>query len=497
VERQRNAVLRPLDWRFLLDRVERPRAAILTKRRNSEGLRLVFAPEDPARRPNLVVGGFPSAALGARAIGMLAHGGEIACSWRLPRPTGVRRALRRLERAGFDDVRAYWSGPLPFRQPQFWLRLDDRAATEHLLAARPARSPLGRLLRRIWALAARSGLLAPVCVIGRKPGSAVEGPAGGDPPTGGRPGTLLTGGRRSINKVVGLAFDRGSSTPARVVKVARVEEAEDGLAREAAVLRALGESRANLGGIPRLLGEGRRGGMLAVEESTIEGASLLDSLSPENLAERATSVTDLLIELAGEPSPSPEGEWRERLVDDPLRRFEREFGPALSQGAAEAAARLLDRIGDMPLVPEHRDCSPWNVVLAGGGPALLDWESAEPSGLPGLDLVYFLANSAFVLDGALDSGRTRESYASLLDRGTRQGRVAAEACERYAAAVGIDVEAFPRLRLLCWIVHSRSDYRHLALETAGAPVRGALRASTFLGLIEEELARAAGGGHRE
>jgi hypothetical protein len=129
------------------------------------------------------------------------------------------------------------------------------------------------------------------------------------------------------------------------------------------------------------------------------------------------------------------------------------------------------------------------LLTASGDPVLLDWESAEPAGLPGLDLVYFLANCAFVLDGALESGRTRETYARLLDPGTPHGRVAAAAIAEYSGALGISAADFRRLRLLTWVVHSRSDYRHLELESRGAPSAEALRGSTFLGLVEEELRR--------
>ena len=60
---------------------------------------------------------------------------------------------------------------------------------------------------------------------------------------------------------------------------------------------------------------------------------------------------------------------------------------------------------------------------------------------------------------------------------------------KVAKACGISAEDFRRLRLLTWIVHSRSDYRHLQLESPGEPSPSALRGSTFLALVEEELSR--------
>ncbi|HYQ79503.1 MAG TPA: glycosyltransferase [Solirubrobacterales bacterium] len=404
---------------------------------------------------------------------------ELLAHWRLPRPGGIRRARRRAEGAGFTDVRAYWAGPLPHRLPQFWLPLESEEATDHLLSSRAPRSTAGVLLRHLWCTLRSAGLLAPIYVVGRRPDRA-----GDDLPLS--PSCqllLLTTGHRSINKAVGLAFEAGEAAPAKAVKFARVAEAEPGLEREVAVLRRLREERPDLAGAPRLIGEGERSGHLAVVQEAVAGESLLDALRPEIFEDVALRVTRLLIELAKDRPQS--GDWRERLVAEPLDWFEQHFGPA------PEARETLDGLGELPGACEHRDCSPWNVLLGPAGePVLLDWESSEPAGLPGPDLVYFLANCAFVLDGALESGRTRESYARLLDPATPHGCVAAAAIAEYREALGISAEDFRRLRLLTWIVHSRSDYCHLQLESPGEPSAEALRATVFCGLVEEELRRA-------
>lgn len=410
---------------------------------------------------------------------------ELVERRRLPRIGGVGRARRRAAAAGFEQVRVYWPGPLPQRPPQFWLPVDSPEAVEHLLARRPPRSLAGVALRWLWRLAWRAGLLAPLYVVGQRGGG---GPTAGGLPPAGASLLLLTGGHRSINKVVGLAIGEGGPGPTTVVKFARVPEAEAGIEREAEVLSALAEERSELAGIPRLRGRGRRAGLAAVAESPIEGDSLLSALTPASFGELAERVTRFLLDLAGEGSPRPPAEWWPRLVGKPLDELEGRFGRVLGAGAVARARELLEGLGKLPIVCEHRDCAPWNVVLTGSGaPALLDWESAEPRGLPGLDLVYFLANSAFVLEGALESGRTREAYARLLDPSTAQGRVAASCVEEYTAALGIDAAQLRRLRLLCWIVHCRSEYRHQEMAAAGAPAPKALRGGVFLGLVEEEL----------
>jgi hypothetical protein len=43
------------------------------------------------------------------------------------------------------------------------------------------------------------------------------------------------------------------------------------------------------------------------------------------------------------------------------------------------------------------------------------------------------------------------------------------------------------LRLLCWMLHSRSEYGRFVADAGGVPQPSQLRRSLFLGLWEEEL----------
>ena len=488
----RNALLRRVDWRFLLRHPEVPRTLDLSPRRWSEAVRLISepAPEAP-RSADLAVLGYPRRAALVAAREALREGGEVVCLWRLPLPGGVQRARSRLERAGFSDVRLYWPGPVPERTLEFWLPLDSPAAADYVLAGRPPRSRAKAALRPLWRACARAGMLAPLCAVARAPGADGAAGAGGEierllPH---RPSwVLLTGGRRSINKVVGLPFLDGRAEPPLAVKFARLPEADEAIGREAEVLRLLEDERPGLDGVPRLRADARRAGRRALVETMVAGRLLLDELTVANFGDHAERVTRWLVELAGSGSRQPPSRWWPRLVGRPLEEFERAFGGVLAPMGVERARRLLEGLGELPEVCEHRDCSPWNIVLAAsGGPALLDWESAEPRGLPGTDLVYFLTKSAFLLDGAYESGRTREAYARLLDPATPTGRVAAACTADYCRALDLDPQTFARLRLQCWIVRCVWNHRRAEIE-AGAPPDP--RDVYYLGLVEEELSRA-------
>lgn len=492
-EQQLNELLRRVDWRFLLRGTETPWIADLTSGRDSQAIALIAAKgEPPPGEADVAATGFPSRLALRAALEAVHPGGEVVCLWRLPRPLGARRAAARLRKAGLADVRVFWPGPMPQRPPQFWLSLDSPAASAHLLAARPAGSALQRALRPLWRVSARVGLLTPLCAIGRVPGGE-DRPESDEldvafPASGGQ--LLLTGGKRSINKAVGLPFKNNAGAPATVVKFARVAAADEALAREAATLRLVERDRPNATRVPRLLAEGKRAGRHALAESAVHGEPLIAALAPDNFERLAARICEWLVDLSGGGAGRPREEWWQRLVGEPLAQFERDFGEVIAADSLERLRGQLAALGELPEACEHRDCSPWNVVLdQNGAPGLHDWESAEPHGLPGLDLAYFLANCAFVLDDALESGRTRESYERLLNPTTPYGAIATACATRYCERIGVATDDYARLRLLCWVVHSRSDHQHLTMAAAGPPSHEALRSSGFLGLLETELER--------
>src|SRR5262249_17326880 len=137
---------------------------------------------------------------------------------------------------------------------------------------------------------------------------------------------------------------------------------------------------------------------------------------------------------------------------------------------------------------EQRDFGLWNVlVTADGGLAVLDWESSEPQGLPAMDLIYFLSFLALSLDGTINPGSIRANYRKTLSPSASTGGVVRECLERYASETGFDLANLRPLRLLCWLLHSRSEYQWFVADVARKPEREALRRSLFLSLWEQEV----------
>jgi len=306
---------------------------------------------------------------------------------------------------------------------------------------------------------------------------------------------VLTGGPRSVGKVVSLVFAEPDPCPRLAVKMPRVPESVPGLIREATTLRSI-HTRHSTGvkAIPRILFCQEQASLLTVGETAFTGWPMSTLLRPENCRDFALKVTDWLAQLAGSAAPRPPTAWWNRLIEPVLTEFEESFGSVVDSRMLRDTRDRLATLGALPLVCEQRDFGPWNVlVTADQELAVLDWESSEPEGLPALDLIYFLSYLVFLVDGlfrrsgAIGPDRFRESYRTVLDPSTFLGSVRSECLARYANHIGLDSDALGPLGLLVWLIHSRSKYKHFAADVAGRPGREVLRRSPFLSLWQEEL----------
>ena len=223
-------------------------------------------------------------------------------------------------------------------------------------------------------------------------------------------------------------------------------------------------------------------------ETVLDGTPLSTVLSWATADELATAGTRWLCDLAGETTPTDPREWRERLVGSRMREFVRIYEEVVSDHELTAARASLARLGWLPLVCEHRDFAPWNLLVGRGDELnVLDWESAEQRGLPLCDLTYFLAYLAFFLEGAMKSRRFVQVYRRTFDPSTRMGSLASKQISTYCAALRIPQEARQPLRLFTWMIHSFSEYHRLVMDVGGRPSAERLRSGLFLSLWREEL----------
>lgn len=533
-----NRLLRRADWRFLLPN-PRPSKSVcfadgtLARAVATITTNLIEPGVNTASDCDLAVAINPTKQKLQAAWSELRPGGAFYTEWHSPLAGGPGNIRRYLEAAGFTGVACYWPWPWPDRAPAlFWLPLEAPHVVHYFLAHRtyrqfrPSRA-WNRLLTELWISSLKLRLLVPVCVIAQKPPVKATNSTGdgsgnhavstlfgenvglldairagwsdwnSDPPPRHLDWFLLTRGGRTTNKVVGMVFAESERYPRLIVKLSRVAESDLALNREAANLRVLQASQsAQVRGVPRILFSREWAGHQVLGETVLTGRPLYTLLRRDNGRELALRVTDWLAALIGHATPCSRLIWWDRLIRATIDEFERNFNQVIESEQLRETRAVLDTLGDLPLVCEHRDCSPWNVLLsADGSPIVLDWEGAEPRGLPLLDLHYFLTYCAFFMDDAMDSGRYRESYRMVLDPTTPTGRVMFECEKRYLAQLCLDYAILRPLRILTWLIHSRSEYKRLIAETAGQLDSSTLRRSLFVSLWKEELV--SGDGHRQ
>jgi hypothetical protein len=497
-----NRRLRRADWRFLLP-TPRPRRAMcragaaLTDAVTSIAGEVV--PVGSGNDCDLVVAENPDRATLAELREALHPEGACYTEWRL-RLGGRARVERELRAAGFVDIRCY--RPWPTERPVYWVPLGAGGAAGYVRSRRLLRG--GRLRRLLASLlrrplgVLRSDAASPICAVARRAERSTETdpaawlrarwPEWGEAPPERLSILLVTGGPRSVSKVVLLAFAEPSPVPRMAVKAPRVDAAAEGVRREGDALASLAlRDGGGVRGVPRVLFRRELDGVPVVGETALTGRPLEGLLSPRSLRAWSTTVADWLAALPP-GSPRPAAHWRHTIADPALSRFFEEFGGVADRGLLRESERLVHTLGALRPVPEQRDFGPWNLLITARDElAVLDWESAEIEGLPALDLLYYLAYASFHVDRAHDVAGRVASYRRSLDPSSRTGAVRRACIARYCGAVGLDPAQLAPLRALLWMIHAPSDFRHAVADRGGAPSPDALARSLFLALWAEEL----------
>jgi hypothetical protein len=513
-EQELNARLRRADWRFLLPS-PRPRR-VLCRADGTLAAAVasiadeVFGDGQP-RDCDLAVAQDPDSKTLAELREALGPGGTCYTEW-YPGIGGASRVEASLRAAGFEDVTCFRPWPAGVALPVYWIPLGAPGAAAYVRLRRRLRG--GRVRRLLAAIRRRAaGLLrgridAPICAIARRSATPLtdasgpvawlrEGwPAWGIGPAPERISTLLvTGGPRSVSKVVLLAFAEPSPLPRVAVKAPRVDDAADGVRREGAVLAGLTARRqGSVSGVPRILVRREIDGLPMVGETALVGRPLESLLTSRSLDTWSTKVTDWLAGLVDRKTTFPAAQWRRVIAGPALSRFVDAFGGVVDEGLLRETESMVGAVGALPTTPEQRDFGPWNVLVTPPGEiAVLDWESAELDGLPALDLLYYLAYASFQVDGARTRDSRVASYRRSLDPSTRTGAIRRACLARYVDALGLDPVQLGPLRALVWLIHAESDFRHAAADAGGPPPAEVLARSLFRALWIEEIRHLARG----
>lgn len=273
---------------------------------------------------------------------------------------------------------------------------------------------------------------------------------------------LVCGRSDDLGRAAFVVFPQAAPWPRWIVKFVRVSGYSDPIDRDERALTAVAEA----GGLvaahaPRFLGRFDVSGLAASIETAAAGRRLSAILSGAGSRAAKTRAVDAVAEwilgVGLETRHAGGAEEVGRLGEEVLPSW-----PAAPDG-------LLDHLATVPAVFQHNDLGTWNIVSRGGPDfTALDWESANPSGLPLWDLWYFLADALRMLDG--ESAADDSAFARLF-RGEAQASSELFRWTRTAAeALGIPAQAVGKLATLCWLHHGLSHQARSA--AVGRLVRG-------------------------
>jgi hypothetical protein len=390
-------------------------------------------------RADLAVAGPGRAAQAGRLAPMIVVDGALG-------PRGAPRGGRSLRRLV----------TLPLRGSPAWIvPLDRGPALGHALGRFGADA--GRPIRARNAVAARLlalGVLGPVVptiIVGAPSAGppallAVAADLGVDPRAA---WAMVVAAGSPVRRNALLVFDAADREPRVAIKFARVRGSTSAFEREG---RGLAVARAAGGRVsavaPRELGRVEADGHHAAVQEAARGMDLTAILAGGGPFEGKVAALELVVgwleQVARDTARPPQAlaPLRDRLVAGALRRW---LPPTF-------AADLAGRVAAVPAVLRHGDLGDDNVVI-GTSLTLLDWEWAQPAGLPLADLVYFGSRALRLLDAAGGVERHRYFADLMAGRAPSSARMFAW-IRRLARAIELPPDAVAPVVLLGLVEHA-------------------------------------------
>jgi len=230
---------------------------------------------------------------------------------------------------------------------------------------------------------------------------------------------LLAPHFRASSHILFLIFPRGSPKPTLVVKVPRLAGINNSVEREAANLSAVQASRPEgFNSIPYLVTLQESHNRKILIETALYGRAMDPKFVRKNRKYCIEMTIAWLIDIYQSTHCSAKVTpfWFERLIEQPIQYFSRripqnEEESYLLKRTRETAEALREM--DLPIVFEHGDLSHPNILIPDQGRiGILDWEQAEPLGLPACDLFFFLAYVGFAISRSRENGDYLSAFQS-------------------------------------------------------------------------------------
>lgn len=280
-------------------------------------------------------------------------------------------------------------------------------------------------------------------------------------------GCDLTGYRMSVHDrrhhrtqkvIIRLASPNGR--PDLVVKLVRDPVDGHRIENEANVLRQVAQIPGVATHVPTVVATGHLSGRPLLVQTSVDGEPLIDLLNRSDV--RATGALHETVDWAVDLGRRTCHRLRDGQLAA-LRDIVDRYLAAAVPGTAttrlqEDVATLMDSESSLPLVLMHGDLGTWNIVVArDGGVKILDWEAAEPHGLPLWDIFYLFRNAAVAPQEPLPGPLV---HRDLLE-GHKWGGLFRRAVFAALEATNTPPELVPALFRLCWVHRAVKEAKRL------------------------------------
>ena len=285
---------------------------------------------------------------------------------------------------------------------------------------------------------------------------------------------ILTPNFRASRHLIFLLFPEGRKEPVLVAKIPRVAVAGSTLYQEAKNLQAVHATKSGgFDSIPRLVAFEPYCGYPMLIETAMVGPLMSPAVVRAHRDMNCNLLLEWLIELEQSTASLADSTWFERLIEQPVTQLAHLL--SLNEAEQQASEQThqhtqMLRTADFRLVCEHGDLSHPNIILLSQTRiGVIDWELADPHGLPACDWFFFLSYVASTMDKARTQDEHMKAFSSAFFGKTAW---AGALIRRYARSIGLADELLRPLFVACWARYTARLLMRLTEEQqlAGTPV---------------------------
>ncbi len=284
--------------------------------------------------------------------------------------------------------------------------------------------------------------------------------------------TLARPGDFASQKLLWLLRPAGASDPTVVAKMTHDRRFSSRLANAHAALSSLNAlNGVPQGAVPKALFAGEEAGLAIAAESAARGRPMaaLDGLGPD--APSVRSVLEWLGHLgvatqsasSGSEVASALGVLLDALAE---RRALADAEVAVLRGQLDVVASFET----VPVVFQHGDPGVLNIIARQDGSiTMLDWENAEPRGMPLWDVLYFVRSLAVATGTRRRLDRLQASLRPFVEDGPLNALLA-EFLADAARRVALPPEMIRPLLLHCWVQQALKETTRLPANEAARSI---------------------------